>query len=99
LALGEKLLAPADGPDTGAWTPTAGLAHALAGLLAAFPIQAARGQLYIPLETLARHGGDRQDARGPPATPQLLAALAELRARARRHLCAAQELLATPAPP
>jgi phytoene synthase len=87
-----------DEPDIGALSHHAGLAHALAGLLAAFPIHAARGQLYIPLEILARHGGDRQDARGPPATPQLLAALAELRARARRHLCAAQELLATAAP-
>ncbi len=35
---------------------------------------------------------------GGQATPQLRAALAELRARARRHLGAAQELLAT-APP
>jgi phytoene synthase len=67
-------------------------------LLAAFPIHAARGQLYIPLEILTRHGVDRQEARGPPATPQLLGALAELRLRGRHHLGAAQELLATAAP-
>src|SRR5262249_44231463 len=82
----------------GALSHHAGLAHALAGLLAAFPVHAARGQLYIPLEILARHGADRQGVKGPPATPQLLAALAELRARARRHLGAAQGLLPTAAP-
>jgi 15-cis-phytoene synthase len=98
IALAAQILATGDEPDIGALGHHAGLAHAVAGLLAAFPIHAARGQLYIPLEILARHGADRQDARGPPATPQLLAALAELRARARRHLCAAQELLATATP-
>jgi len=81
-----------------AGTTPAGLAHALAGLLAAFPIHAARGQLFIPLEMLARHGADRLDVKGGPATPQLRAALAELRLRARHHLGAAQQLLASVAP-
>src|SRR5262249_61602223 len=98
IALAAQILATGDEPDIGALSHHAALAHALAGLLAAFPIHAARGQLYIPLEILARHGADGQDARGPPATPQLLAALAELRARGRRHLCAARELLATVPP-
>jgi len=98
IALAAQILAAGGEPDIGALSHHAGLAHALAGLLAAFPVHAARGQLYIPLEILARHGADRQGVKGPPATPQLLAALAELRARARRHLGAAQELLATAAP-
>jgi phytoene synthase len=98
IALAAQILAVGDEPDIGALSHHAGRAHALAGLLAAFPVHAARGQLYIPLEILARHGADRQEAKGPPATLQLLAALAELRARARRHLGAAQELLATAAP-
>ena len=98
IALAAQILAVGDEPDIGALSHHAGRAHALAGLLAAFPVHAARGQLYIPLEILARQGADRQEAKGPPATPQLLAALAELRARARRHLGAAQELLATAAP-
>jgi phytoene synthase len=93
-----SLLTVGGEPDIGALSHHAGRAHALAGLLAAFPVHAARGQLYIPLEILARHGADRQEAKGPPATPQLLAGLAELRGRARRHLGAAQELLATAAP-
>src|SRR5262249_4469257 len=94
IALAAQILAAGGEPDIGALSHHAGVAHALTGLLAAFPVHAARGQLYIPLEILARQGADRQDAKGPPATPQLLAALAELQPRARRHLGAAQELLA-----
>jgi len=98
IALAAQILAAGSEPDIGALSHHAGLAHALAGLLAAFPTHAARSQLYIPLEILARHGGDGQDAKGPPATPQLRAALAELRLRARHHLGAARQLLATAAP-
>jgi len=80
--------------DTGALTRHAGLAHAIAGLLAAFAIHAARGQLFVPLDILARHGATREHVAGRQATPQLRAALAELRAHARQHLCEAQRLLA-----
>jgi len=97
IALAAQILAAGGEPDIGALSHHAGLAHALAGLLAAFPIHAARGQLFIPLEMLARHA-DRLDVKGGPATPQLRAALAELRLRARHHLGAAQQLLATAAP-
>ena len=83
----------ADGLDIGALSHHAGLAHAFAGLLAAFPVHAARGKVFVPLDILARHGAAREDAVGGPATPQLHAALAELRLHARRHLRAAQELL------
>src|SRR6516165_4338388 len=79
IVLAAQILAAGGEPDIGALSHHAGLAHALAGLLAAFPVHAARGQLYIPLEILARHGADRQEAKSPPATPQLLAALAESR--------------------
>ena len=97
IALAAQILAAGSEPDIGALSHHAGLAHALAGLLAAFPIHAARGQLFIPLEILARHGADRLDVSGP-ATPQLRAALAELRLCARHHLGAARQLLATAAP-
>jgi phytoene synthase len=98
IALAAQILAAGGEPGIGALSHHAGLAHALAGLLAAFPIHAARGQLFIPLEMLARHGADRLDVKGGPATPQLRAALAELRLRARHHLGVAQQLLATAAP-
>ncbi len=71
----------------------AGIAYAVAGLLKAFPIHVARGQLFVPLELLDRHGTDRQGAAMRPATPQLRAALAELRHSARRHLAEARQLL------
>ena len=97
IALAAQILAAGSEPDIVALSHHAGLAHALAGLLAAFPIHAARGQLFIPLEILARHGADRLDVSGA-ATPQLRAALAELRLCARHHLGAARQLLATAAP-
>ena len=91
IVLATRILA---GIDTGALTRHAGLAHAIAGLLAAFAIHAARGQLFVPLDILTRHGATPEDVAGGQATPQLRAALAELRAHARQHLCEAQRLLA-----
>ena len=86
------------GFDIGALSHHAGLAHAFAGLLAAFPIHAARGKVFVPLDILARHGAAWEDAVAGQATPQLHAALAELRLHARGHLRAAEQLLAA-APP
>ncbi len=57
-----------------------------------------RGQLYVPVEMLERHRAGREDVAGGKATPELRAALAELRLIARRHLAKARELLAA-APP
>jgi 15-cis-phytoene synthase len=91
IAVAAQVLA--DGLDIGALSHHAGLAHAFAGLLAAFPVHGARGKVFVPLDILARHGAAREDAVGGPATPQLHAALAELRLHARGHLRAAQELL------
>jgi 15-cis-phytoene synthase len=76
----------------------AGLAHAMAGLLNAFPVHAARGQIFVPLEVLDRHGAGRQAVVSGQASPQLRAALAEMRLHARQHVAAARDLLAT-APP
>ncbi len=82
----------ADGRDPGGGDAAGhgGLAYAIAGLLRAIPWHAARGQCYLPLDVLARHGASRGDAVGGEATPELLQALAELRATARDHLAAAQ---------
>jgi 15-cis-phytoene synthase len=71
----------------------AGQAHAMAGLLKAFPVHAARGQVFVPLEILKRHGADRQAVVSGQASPQLRAALAEMRLHARRHLAAARDLI------
>ncbi|MEI7805549.1 MAG: phytoene/squalene synthase family protein [Hyphomicrobiales bacterium] len=72
----------------------AGIAHATAGLLLAFPLHASRRQLFVPLETLTRYGAKPEDIFVGKATVELRSALAELRLRARRHLAAAGELIA-----
>ena len=63
----------------------AGVAYAITGLLRSFPFHARRGQCYVPLDILAAHGLKRDDAVSGSASPALGAALAEMRALARRH--------------
>lgn len=98
ITLAARILHAGCEPEIAALIGQAGLAHAIAGLLEAFPVHAARGQLYVPLEILQRHGTDRDDVARGRATPQLRAALAELRLIARRHLSQGRSLIAT-APP
>src|SRR5258708_15653219 len=61
----------------------AGVAYALAGLLKAFPQHAARGRIYLPTETLQRHGVARPEVAAGTAGPELTAALAEIAGPAR----------------
>ncbi len=68
----------------------AGRAYAFTGLLRAFALHASRRQLYVSLDLLGRHGVTRDQALSGKTTPGLLAALAELRALARKHLDAAR---------
>jgi phytoene synthase len=70
----------------------------MARLLAAFPLHVARGQLYVPLDVLQRHGARAEDAFAGKASLALRAALAELRRNARRQLGEAKALLATMPP-
>lgn len=96
IALAAQVLV--GGFDIGALSHHAGLAHAFAGLLAALPMHAARGKVFVPLDILTRHGAAWEDAVAGQGTPQLHAALAELRLHARGHLRAGEQLLAA-APP
>ena len=64
----------------------AGIAYALTGLLRALPWHSARGQVYVPLEILRKHGADREEFAAGRSSPAVLAALADLRSLARRHL-------------
>ena len=66
----------------------AGIASAVLHLLQAFPAHAAQHRLYVPLETLERHGVQEADIFAGQSSPELKAALAELRGRARQHLAA-----------
>jgi phytoene synthase len=93
ITLAAQTLRPTVEGDVEALCHHAGLAHAIAGLLKAFPAHAARGQLFVPLEVLERHGAGRHDVAAGRVTPQLCAALAEMRERARDHLRRARELV------
>jgi 15-cis-phytoene synthase len=73
---------------------SAGIAFTIAGLLRAFPLHAARRQLYVPIELLERHGVEPQDIFAGQSSAGLTAALAELRNIARQHLLAAGPRLA-----
>jgi phytoene synthase len=73
----------------------AGIAYAITGLMRAFPLHAARGQLYLPIDLLARHGASRDDILSGRATPELFHALTELRDHARRHLMQLRACLAS----
>lgn len=98
IALAAQILGAGTASDLTALAHQAGLAYAITGLLKAFPVHAARGQLYAPIEVLQRHGARREDVVARRPTPQLRAALAELRREARMHLQAARRLLPAAVP-
>jgi len=87
FALAAQILS---GSDAGAVVEPAGRAYALAGLLRAFPLHAARRQLYAPMEVLDRHQAHPHDIFAGRSSAGLKAALGELRDLARRHVRAAQ---------
>jgi phytoene synthase len=70
----------------------AGISQAIAGLLGAFALHASRGQLYLPLEILRRHGAEREALERKDASVAVRAALAQFRFIARQHLERAREL-------
>jgi 15-cis-phytoene synthase len=98
IALAAQILSGGGEPDIAALSHHAGVAYAIAGLLKAFPAHAARGQLFVPLEILERHGASRQDVAGGQATLPLRAGLGDLRDRARAHLRHARGLIAAVPP-
>jgi phytoene synthase len=93
IELAARVLAPDGMPAFGPLALHAGRGYAIAGLLQAFPRHAARGQLFLPLEVLQRHGVQPHGTAAQPATPELRAALAELRGEARQHLAQAGRLV------
>lgn len=72
----------------------AGLAVGMVRLIAAFPRDAARRQLFVPAEFLAQSSADPEDAFAGKLTPALRAALDQLVGEARAHLDQAATLLA-----
>jgi len=82
-----------DGADASVAARPGGVAIAITGLLAVLPSHTARGQLFLPLELLDRHGITAADVFARVRSPSLNAAIAELRGLARDHLKAAAEML------
>ncbi len=67
-------------------------------MIAALPRDAARRQLFVPLDLLERHGSGIEEVFAGKPTPAIGKALDELAAEAREHLDTALQLLAE-APP
>ena len=71
----------------------AGIAQTITHVLRHLPLHASRRQLFVPAEVLARHGADAREILAGRTSPNLAAALAELRARAREQLRHASRLI------
>jgi 15-cis-phytoene synthase len=95
FGLAAQILAGMTGEGVEAFASPAGIGYAIAGLLRAFPLHAARRQLYLPLDLLERHGVETQDIFAGRSSKNLRAALAELQDVARHHLVAAHQQIAT----
>jgi phytoene synthase len=95
IALAACVVANVEGEVTEPVANPAGIAYAIAGLIRAFPLNAARRQLYVPLELLERHGVEPQDIFAGRSSQNLRAVFAELQSVARRHLVAAHQQMTT----
>src|SRR5271156_302198 len=87
LSLAAQIL----GADAQTAAQPAGIAYSITGLIRALPLHAARHQLYLPVELLARFQVSPQDVFAGQSSAALNAALAVFRDIARRHLSAAHE--------
>jgi len=76
----------------------AGLAQGMAQVIATLPLDAARRQLFLPLQLLQQHGSGVEAVFSGKQTPQARAAIDQLAGDARKHLGTALELL-THVPP
>ena len=80
-------------PATHSLSHHAGIAYTTAGVLTNLALNAARRQLYLPLELLDRHEVDRETIFAGETSAALRAALAEFGTHARGHLLAGQDAL------
>ena len=81
-----------------AFAKPAGLCIGIMQVLRALGPHAARGDLFLPTELLARHGVEPNDVLAARSGAGLLAVLVELRMRAASHYAAAKQLIGK-APP
>jgi phytoene synthase len=76
----------------------AGLAQGIAQVIAALPIDAARRQLFVPVQLLESHGSGMEEVYAGKQTSSTRAAIDQLIGEARAHLATAFELLAAVPP-
>ena len=95
IRLAARVLADGRDPHVDEVARHAGIAHGLTMILRSLPRHAARGQVFLPEDVLARHGVVRDDILSGRGSPGLGAALAEIRARAREELTATRRLIRT----
>jgi phytoene synthase len=76
----------------------AGLAQGIVQVVSALPVDAARRQLFVPLQLLQQHGSGMEEVFSGEQTPQARAAIDQLIGEAQAHLDTAFELL-TGVPP
>ena len=72
----------------------AGLAQGITQVIAALPLDAARRQLFLPLQLLQQHGGGIEEVFSGKQTQGTRAAIDQLIGEARKHLATAFDLLA-----
>jgi phytoene synthase len=86
IGLAADLLRPFKSTELAQAVEAGGVAYGLTAILRAFPRHAARGQVYVPRDLLARHGVGPEDVTARHKIPGVSQALAELRDRAQRQL-------------
>jgi 15-cis-phytoene synthase len=72
----------------------AGLAQGIVQVIAALPLDAARRQLFVPLQLLESHGSGMEEVYAGKQTGSTRAAIDQLAGEARAHLTTALDLLA-----
>ena len=72
----------------------AGLAQGLVQVISALPLDAARRQLFVPLQLLESHGSGAEEVYSGKQTPKVRAAIDQLVGEAQGHLTTAFDLLA-----
>jgi phytoene synthase len=93
IELAGRVLHEGNDPTIGRLAQHAGIAYAIAALLKAFPLHAARGQLYLPIEVFDRHGVGREEVLAGRNGAGLRPVFADLRQTVRDELDQAKQLI------
>jgi phytoene synthase len=88
--MASMVLSDSGDPGTADISGHAGVAWGMTRILRDLPFHARRGQCFLPRDVLARHGERPETVSSGEVTPALLAALAEIRQKAREHFALAR---------